>query len=95
MPSFFSSSSSSEKKVAIGSRKNYLSNRVISLVAQQDSPIDRSFMHIIIFTQHDAVQCVALAHLIFLKQQLFLTKKKTTKAEKEKLSNEIGCIIEY
>ncbi len=32
--------------------------------------------------------CVTLAHLIFLKQQLL------KKAERTKLSNEIGCIID-
>jgi hypothetical protein len=56
------------------------SNGIVSLLAQQDPPIDRSLMHIIIFTHHDAVQCIALAHLIFLKQQLFNNNKKN-KAE--------------
>lgn len=70
---FFSLSLSRSEKSIIGSRGGYSSNGIFRLLPlSRTPPIDRSFMPVIIFTQHAAVQCVALAHLIFLKQQLLV-----------------------
>ncbi len=78
----------SEKRT-IGYSEIYLSNGIIFIVAQQDPTIDRSFVHIIIFTQCDAVHVRRTCSPYF--SQTTIVKK----GGGNKLSNEIGCIIDY